>query len=241
MNNLHHLVVRDAYDQFIPYQHRTSRNALIWFWVKAGDADQVERDLTPRVPRPRRPADDTRELDGTCTYAQDTRLPTEVPPRTEETIIVAARPAPFPTEQPTPVITPTPPAVAAPETAAQRYRGTMINPGSAPVADAREELAAANLHIFVDAVREQALLEREVRGAGGEVADPVRDPDADRDGRYGWTLTVNGVKVSILMPGVHLTQLHDMGAGAPCLQINGNWWWWPSAVGAAVPLPARQV
>jgi hypothetical protein len=89
-------------------------------------------------------------------------------------------------------------------------------------------------------VREQARLEQDDRGSGGEIGEPVRDLDVDLDGRFGWTLPVNGVEISILMPGVELTRLHDLSASALCLQINGNWWWWNDAVGAAVPLPARQ-
>ena len=128
----------------------------------------------------------------------------------------------------------------APETAAQYYRDKVINPGALHVEGAREELAAANLRPFVDAVRERALLERDVRGSGGEVGEPVRDLALDRDGRFGWRLPVNGVEVSILMPGVELARLRELGASAPCLQINGSWTWWNAAVSAAVPLPSRR-
>lgn len=68
-----------------------------------------------------------------------------------------------------------------------------------------------------------------------------RHLELDRAGRFGWRLPVNGVEVSILMPGVELARLRELGAGVPCLQVNGNWAWWNDAVSAAVPLPARQV
>jgi len=200
-------------------------------------------DLTPRAPRQHRPADspevDSRELGATCSYGQDTGIWTEVLPREEEAIIVAARSAPTAAEPPRLVIIPGPTAVPAPETAAQHYRDKVINPGALPVEGAREELAATNLRTFVDAVRERALLERDVPGSGGEVGEPVRDLELDRDGRFGWKLPVNGAEVSILMPGANLGQVRELGAAAPCLQINGNWAWWNDAVSAAVPLPSR--
>ena len=66
-----------------------------------------------------------------------------------------------------------------PETPGQRYRKKVINPGTLPVDDAREDLAAANLAVFLTAVGER----------GGQLAgEPVRDPAADRDGRFGWDL-----------------------------------------------------
>lgn len=113
---------------------------------------------------------------------------------------------------------PVPTAALAPETAAQNYRGKVINPGVLPVEGAREELAAANLGTFVDAVRERARRPRFGRRGRGA----VRDFELDRDGRFGWKLPVNGVEVSILMPGVELVRLRDLGAGVPCLQVNGN-------------------
>lgn len=99
----------------------------------------------------------------------------------------------------------------------------MINPGTLPVPDATEAAAADNIRVFVAAVREQ----------GGEMAgDPVRDPDSDRDGRYGYRLAgVDGASVHVLMPGAPLAAVRDdRSAGAPCLYVGGEAWWWPSAV-----------
>src|SRR5688500_14580702 len=100
----------------------------------------------------------------------------------------------------------------------------MINPGTRPVDGAREDLAAANLEVFL----------AEVRRRGGEPAGgPVRDPGADRDGRFGWGLPMaDGSIVRLLMPGVELIRVRDdITAEAPCLYVNGGAWWWPDAVG----------
>jgi hypothetical protein len=100
----------------------------------------------------------------------------------------------------------------------------MINPGSLPIDGAREDLAAANLGVFLAAARER----------GAELAgDPVRDPAADRDGRYGWDLPMaDGSVVRLLMPGVELTRVRDdLTASAPTLGVCGSAWWWNDAVG----------
>lgn len=107
----------------------------------------------------------------------------------------------------------------------------MINPGSLPVEGAREELAAAALDVFLAQARE-----RGARFAG----DPVRDPAADRDGRYGWDLPMaDGSVTRLLMPGAELTRIQGLGASAPVvLYVCGGAWWWSSAVGL-VASPAR--
>jgi hypothetical protein len=110
----------------------------------------------------------------------------------------------------------------------------MINPGTGPLDDTREDLAAGNLETFLDAVRDRAA----VMGGGpvtrtAELTGPPgRDPAADRDGRYGWDLPVSdGHLVRLLMPGVELTRLRDdITAAAPCLYLNGNAYWWNDAV-----------
>jgi hypothetical protein len=105
----------------------------------------------------------------------------------------------------------------------------MINPGTRPIEGAREDLAAANLEVFLKAVREH----------GGQLAgDPVRDPAADRDGRFGWDLPqADGSVTRLLMPGVELMRVRDdITAQALCLYVNGGAWWWSDAVGMAVPL-----
>ena len=75
----------------------------------------------------------------------------------------------------------------------------MINPGSRPVESASESLAAENLQAFIDEATERGL----------HLADePIRRPEADADGRYAWTVLVEGGnQVQILMPGVPLEHL----------------------------------
>jgi hypothetical protein len=110
----------------------------------------------------------------------------------------------------------------------------MINPGTAPL-EGREELAEANLVAFIAAVEVEAaelenvpIRHRVARLSG----DPIRDPAADRDGRFGWDLPYSdGRVVRLLMPGVELTLLRDdLTAASPCLYVNGNAWWWAGAV-----------
>lgn len=112
----------------------------------------------------------------------------------------------------------------------------MINPGTAPLEQASEQLAVANLAAFLTAVAERAaFMDREVsirRRVAHLDGDPVRDPGADRDGRLGWDLPFSdGRIVRLLMPGVELAALRDdLTASAPCLYVNGNAWWWNGAV-----------
>ena len=111
----------------------------------------------------------------------------------------------------------------------------MINVGTAPLEQADEELAAANLDAFLTAVTERATLLEQVpirRRVAHLDGTPVRDPGADRDGRFGWDLPLSdGRTVRLLMPGVSLTLLRDdITAQAPCLYINGNAWWWDGAI-----------
>jgi hypothetical protein len=116
----------------------------------------------------------------------------------------------------------------------------MINPGTVAVDDADEQLAEQNLDVFLTAARD--------RGAP-LAGDPVRDPSADRDGRFGWDLPMAGGSVTrLLMPGVELMRVRDdLTVDAPCLYVNGGAWWWPSALGmvataarwSATPRPAE--
>ncbi|MEV8508355.1 hypothetical protein AB0368_26535 [Actinoplanes sp. NPDC051475] len=67
-----------------------------------------------------------------------------------------------------------------------------------------------NLAVFLKAVGKR----------GGELAgDPIRDPAADRDGRFGWDLPrPDGSITRLLMPGVELMRVRDdLTAHAPCL------------------------
>ena len=100
----------------------------------------------------------------------------------------------------------------------------MINPGSQPVDGAREDLAAANLDIFLTAVRD--------RRGDALAGDPVREPGVDRDGRYGWKVpTSDGLVITVLMPGAELERVRALGATAPVLYLNDNPAWWNDAVG----------
>lgn len=112
----------------------------------------------------------------------------------------------------------------------------MINPGTRPIEQASEDLAAAALNAFLAAVRDRIAATGEVpiRTRVATIAgDPVRDPAADRDGRYGWDLPyTDGRIVRLLIPGVPLPAVRDdITASAPCLYINGHAWWWPAAIG----------
>jgi hypothetical protein len=110
----------------------------------------------------------------------------------------------------------------------------MINPGTAPLGDAHEAVAAANLDAFLAAVHDR------VPAMGGDpvvrtaelAGEPVRDPQADRDGRFGWDLPLSdGSLLRLLMPGVELARIRDdISAQAPCLYVNGNACWWNDAV-----------
>ncbi|WP_430786925.1 competence protein CoiA family protein [Actinoplanes sp. G11-F43] len=132
----------------------------------------------------------------------------------------------------------TPPApVAAAEEPAVSVQ--LVIPGMQAVDEAALELAAANLAAFVEAVRERARIEGDTRGYTPHVGEPRRDAAADIDGRFGWTLAVNGRDQAILMPGVELARLHGTGLSAPCVIVNGSAWWWNDAASMAVPIPGR--
>jgi hypothetical protein len=113
----------------------------------------------------------------------------------------------------------------------------MINPGTAPVEQASEELAAAALAVFLEAVGRRAAemdqVPNMVRNAS-VAGEPVRDPGADRDGRFGWDLPLSdGRALRLLMPGTELHLIRDdITAASPCLYVNGHAWWWNDAVGA---------
>ena len=94
MNNLDDLVVRAAYGEWIPYDHRTSRNTVRWFWSSPPRPPRSSATSPHGHPAPAGRSTTTRKLDGTCTYGQDAGLPSEVLPRADERIVVAARPVP---------------------------------------------------------------------------------------------------------------------------------------------------
>ncbi len=110
-------------------------------------------------------------------------------------------------------------------------------PGARPIDDAREDLAAAALEVFLAAVRERAgeleqvPIRHRVAGVDGE---PVREPNADRDGWFAWRLPISdGTSVQIRIPGVELPRMRDdLTAAAPCLYVGDVPWGWDAAVGS---------
>lgn len=109
--------------------------------------------------------------------------------------------------------------------------------GKLPIEDAREELAATNLTAFLAAVRARTIEMDEVpirHRVASLAGDPVRDPAADRDGRFAWNLPyTDGHTVQLLMPGAELGLLRDdLTSAAPLLYVNGEAWWWNAAVGS---------
>lgn len=130
-------------------------------------------------------------------------------------------------------------AVSAPSRRRAAYRGRMINPGAGPVQNATFELAEANMRAFLAEVAEQAGREGETRGYEPQVGEADRETGSDLDGRYGWILPINGIRVWIRMPGAPLVEVRAMGADAPVLFVDDEPLWWLSAVMAAVPLPGR--
>lgn len=108
----------------------------------------------------------------------------------------------------------------------------VINPGARDldIADeqAARELAGQNLQVFVDELTER----------GAELTDePERDLGADEGGRFAWVLPMAGdVRVQVLMPGVPMAELKAISVRAPCLRVDGLFWWWNDAVAQAVPL-----
>jgi hypothetical protein len=96
-----------------------------------------------------------------------------------------------------------------------------INPGSGPVEGGTERAAATAVPVFVAAVSERG---------GTFTGDPVRAPELDADGRFGWRLPTAAGEVEVLMPGVEVTVLRDVSsARTPCLRVDGEWSWWNGA------------
>jgi hypothetical protein len=93
---------------------------------------------------------------------------------------------------------------------------SQINPGSGPVEGAGEAAAVETMAVFAAEVG----------------VDPVRAPELDTDGRYGWRFG----DTPVLMPGVAVTAVRDdMRATAPCIRVGESWWWWRDAVGQIKP------
>ena len=110
-------------------------------------------------------------------------------------------------------------------------------PGALPIADGREDLAAAALLAFLAAVSERVVeleqvpIRHRVARLEGE---PVRAPEADSDGWFAWLLPFSdGTTVQVRIPGVELARMRDdLSAMAPCLYVNADPWSWDAAVGS---------
>lgn len=103
----------------------------------------------------------------------------------------------------------------------------IINPGTAPVTQVRELLAAEAILVFVDD------LNRPETGhlAGVTVA---RHAEADGDGWFGFKLLRGRRSCIVAMPGLSLdhTRNHPEGFGQR-LYVDGNSWWWHFALNTA--------
>ncbi|MEV0732293.1 hypothetical protein [Polymorphospora sp. NPDC050346] len=111
----------------------------------------------------------------------------------------------------------------------------MINPGERPVPDATVEESKSTIIEFAEAVARR----------GGHLAGvPVRDPDDDGGGRYGYRLAgANGQTVRIRIPGIPTARLVGLAAEVPCVYVEGWAWWWRDAVtqAAAATIDRRMV
>jgi hypothetical protein len=234
IQTLDHLVVGAATGEWVPWQSDAGSKAT-WFWVKAEDAAEADpaggrlvSKTTDEAPAAET-GEDLRALDRTCRYGQEREFQVKPPVDHNERIAVIAQ-------------APTMSAAGrlSTATAATAYGVQVIIPGTQAVDGAHVTVATTNMHDFVKEVQARAEVEGQTRGYTPSVGEPIRNEAADRDGRYGWVLPVNGHHQEILMPGVDLAQLRGSSLSAPCVKVNGNSWWWNDAAGSAVPLPERR-
>lgn len=107
-----------------------------------------------------------------------------------------------------------------------------INPGSGPVQGADEAQAAYNMGFFVADLAEKGL----------GIPTFQRSPELDDgDGRSTFTLTWEGYKREIQMPGIPLAQVRYLGSDDqniwdfPRLYVDGSSWVWCYALDACGP------
>ncbi|GIF08891.1 competence protein CoiA family protein [Actinoplanes siamensis] len=230
--DLDHLLEGILTDGWRPYQVGGQRTT----WIPTAVYDDVVAERGGSVEaaeRPRPPV--TTQSGGTrvCEQRATTRSAADLGYLTER----FRQGQPLGIAPPTTLLETLPAPAAAPEDSARRVR--LVIPGMHAVTGATLELAADNMAVFVEAVRERARIEGDTRGYTPHVGEPRRDANTDADGRFGWTLSVNGRDQAILMPGIELAQLRGTGLAAPCLIVNGSAWWWNDAAGMAVPIPGR--
>lgn len=95
----------------------------------------------------------------------------------------------------------------------------IINPGSGPVRDANEEDAKLNIEQFIKDLNKESIIS-------------YRNRKCDEEGRYRFTLSLNGCKHQIDMPGIPLEQVRYMDTEEqniwhyPRLYVDGSSWVW---------------
>lgn len=102
----------------------------------------------------------------------------------------------------------------------------VINPGSGPVAEATDRWSHANIHVFVQDLRDMGLEAVLVDGwmGGGD------------DGRWCWKVDVNGRVREVDMPGIPVDQVRFLGGPDqnarhyPRLYVDGSSWLWKYAL-----------
>jgi len=103
----------------------------------------------------------------------------------------------------------------------------IINPGSGPVRNATVEQAESNMRAFVADLAE--------RGHQDAAIERKADADydtSDHDGRFCWTVTVDGEpSVEVQMPGIPLDQVRWLGRDQdiwqfPRLYVDDSSWIW---------------
>jgi len=101
----------------------------------------------------------------------------------------------------------------------------IINPGTEPVLDTKEEDSEASIHEFMDQVREHVGYELQY--------ERMRE---DNDGWYAWRLHCRelSTRVDIDMPGLPPDQLQLGPWKSPRLYVDGSSWLWKYALNMAV-------
>jgi hypothetical protein len=103
----------------------------------------------------------------------------------------------------------------------------IINPGSGPVGGADPDLAHANIESFL----------ADLRDAGHTAA--LIAPGPEEDGRWTFTIKVDGVAHEIEMPGIPLAKVRYLGTDDqdiwdfPRLYVDGSSWVWLYALNVA--------
>lgn len=108
--------------------------------------------------------------------------------------------------------------------------GVIVNPGTEPLLDSDPKLAEANMHTLIADTGLDATFKRE----------PSLDYDSKyQDGRYAFTVELDGQGAEVQMPGVPLADVRYKGRefgqniwDFPRLYVEGSSWVWTFAVGS---------